>query len=70
MLRAFADLSTPLVADASVRSDMPLRVAPPGIGAVVPGRRIAGRALPARRDADPSYSFRRHLRRISGAIEE
>lgn len=27
---------------------MPLRAAPPGIGAVVPGRRIAGRALPAR----------------------
>jgi hypothetical protein len=48
MLRAFGDLSTPLVADACVRSDMPLRVAPPGIGAVVPGRRIAGRALPAR----------------------
>jgi 4-hydroxy-4-methyl-2-oxoglutarate aldolase len=48
MLKAFADLSTPLVADACVRSDMPLRVAPPGIGAVIPGRRIAGRALPAR----------------------
>src|SRR6266536_1088712 len=30
MLRAFADLSTPLVADACVRSDMPLRAAPPG----------------------------------------
>ena len=27
---------------------MPLRAAPPGIGAVVPGTRIAGRALPAR----------------------
>jgi regulator of RNase E activity RraA len=24
----------------------------------------------ARRDADPSYTFRRHLRRIGGAIEE
>jgi 4-hydroxy-4-methyl-2-oxoglutarate aldolase len=24
----------------------------------------------ARRAADPSYSFRRHLRRIGGAIEE
>jgi hypothetical protein len=24
----------------------------------------------ARRAADPSYTFRRHLRRISGAIEE
>jgi 4-hydroxy-4-methyl-2-oxoglutarate aldolase len=27
---------------------VPLRAAPPGIGAVVPGRRVAGRALPAR----------------------
>ena len=24
----------------------------------------------ARRDADPSYTFRRHLRRLGGAIEE
>src|SRR6266542_3096553 len=48
MLKAFADLSTPLLADACVRSDVPLRAAPPGIGAVVPGHRIARRALPAR----------------------
>ncbi|MGW4424556.1 RraA family protein [Streptosporangium sp. NPDC004631] len=48
MLKAFADLSTPLVADACVRGGVPLRVAPAGIGAVVPGHRIAGRALPAR----------------------
>jgi 4-hydroxy-4-methyl-2-oxoglutarate aldolase len=48
MLEAFADLSTPLVADACVRQDVPLRAAPPGIAAVVSGRRIAGRALPAR----------------------
>jgi 4-hydroxy-4-methyl-2-oxoglutarate aldolase len=48
MLKAFADLSTPLVADACVRRGVPLRAAPPGISAVVPGHRIAGRALPAR----------------------
>jgi regulator of RNase E activity RraA len=48
MLNTFADLSTPLVADACLRSDLPLRAAPPGIGPVIPGRRIAGRALPAR----------------------
>ncbi len=48
MLKTFADLSTPLVADACVRSGVPLRAAPPGIGAVIPGQRIAGRALPAR----------------------
>ena len=44
----FDGLSTPLVADACVRVGVPLRVAPPGIGAVIPGQRIAGRALPAR----------------------
>jgi 4-hydroxy-4-methyl-2-oxoglutarate aldolase len=44
----FADLSTPLVADACIRVDVPLRAAPPGIGPVVPGHRLAGRALPTR----------------------
>lgn len=44
MLTAFADLSTPLAADACVRSNVPLRAAPPGIGAIVAGQRIAGRA--------------------------
>ena len=48
MLTGFAGLSTPLVADACIRRDVPLRVAPPGIGAVIPGRQIAGRARPAR----------------------
>ncbi|OLB78749.1 MAG: dimethylmenaquinone methyltransferase [Actinobacteria bacterium 13_2_20CM_2_71_6] len=48
MLKAFADLSTPLVADSCVRCAVPLRAAPSGIGAVVPGHRIAGRALPVR----------------------
>lgn len=47
-LDAFADLSTPLVADACIRSEVPLRAAPPGIRPVVPGLRVAGRALPAR----------------------
>src|SRR5260370_24103491 len=36
------------VADACIRAGVPLRVAPPGIGAVIPGQRIAGRALPTR----------------------
>ncbi|MFF2806641.1 RraA family protein [Streptomyces sp. NPDC058000] len=48
MLKSFAELSTPLVADACVRLGVPLRAAPPGVGAVVPGDRVAGRALPAR----------------------
>jgi 4-hydroxy-4-methyl-2-oxoglutarate aldolase len=48
VLKAFTELSTPLVADACLRSDVPLRAAPAGISAVVPGHRVAGRALPAR----------------------
>ncbi|MFE2865393.1 RraA family protein [Embleya sp. NPDC059259] len=48
MSKIFAELSTPLVADACVRHQVPLRVAPPGIGAVLPGQRIAGRVLPVR----------------------
>ena len=48
MLTAFADLSTPLLADACVRCDLPLRAAPPGIRPVATGQRVAGRVLPAR----------------------
>jgi regulator of RNase E activity RraA len=48
MLEAFGELSTPLVADACVRREVPLRAAPPGIRALIPGHRITGRALPAR----------------------
>jgi len=48
MLENFTGLSTPLVADACLRMGVPLRVAPPGIAAVVPGRPIAGRAVPVR----------------------
>ena len=48
MLAGFASLSTPLVADACIRRNVPLRVAPPGIATVVPGHQVAGRVLPAR----------------------
>jgi 4-hydroxy-4-methyl-2-oxoglutarate aldolase len=44
----FADLSTPLIADACVRRGVPVRVAPPGIRPVTPGMRVAGRVLPVR----------------------
>jgi len=37
MREAFADLSTPLVADACFRCGVPLRAAHPGIRAVVAG---------------------------------
>ncbi|HEX8344492.1 MAG TPA: RraA family protein [Actinoplanes sp.] len=48
VLDSFADLSTPLVADACVRLGVPLRVAPPGIRPVPAGARVAGPVLPAR----------------------
>ncbi|MET9954824.1 RraA family protein [Streptomyces sp. NPDC006339] len=48
MHKRFAELSTPLVADACVRLRVPLRAAPAGVRPVVPGHRVAGRALPVR----------------------
>jgi regulator of RNase E activity RraA len=47
-LNEFRNLSTALVADACLRLQVPIRVAPHGIRAVLPGARIAGRALPVR----------------------
>ncbi|HEX6349481.1 MAG TPA: RraA family protein [Candidatus Dormibacteraeota bacterium] len=47
-LESFASLSTALVADACLRNQVPLRVAPAGIRGIVPGFRIAGVALPVR----------------------
>lgn len=44
----FAELSTPLVADACLRLGLPLRAAPPGLAPVLPGTRAAGRVIPAR----------------------
>ncbi|MFG2640235.1 RraA family protein [Streptomyces sp. NPDC048370] len=48
MLKEFAELSTPLIADACVRLGEPLRAAPAGVAPVVTGQRVAGRVLPAR----------------------
>jgi regulator of RNase E activity RraA len=44
----FAQLSTPHVADGCIRAGVEVRCAPFGVQALVPGWRIAGRALPAR----------------------
>ena len=44
----FAELSTPLIADAALRLQFPVRIAPFGIHSLIPGSRIAGRALPAK----------------------
>jgi len=46
--RAFADLSTPLIADAALRLKIPLRISPRGIRPVTPNQRLAGPALPVR----------------------
>ena len=46
--KAFAGLSTPLIADACLRLRVKLRVAPPTIRPAIPGSRIAGRVLPVR----------------------
>jgi 4-hydroxy-4-methyl-2-oxoglutarate aldolase len=46
--RAFAELSTPLIADAALRLKIPLRISPPGIRPVTPNQRLASPALPVR----------------------
>jgi Demethylmenaquinone methyltransferase len=46
--RAFAQLSTPLIADAALRLKIPFRISPPGIRPVTPNQRLAGPALPVR----------------------
>lgn len=45
---AFSGLSTPLIADACLRLEIPLRMAPAGICPVIAETRIAGRALPVK----------------------
>src|SRR5262245_7200322 len=46
--RAFAQLSTPLIADAALRVKIPFRISPPGIRPLTPYQRLAGPALPVR----------------------
>ncbi|MEU9043930.1 MULTISPECIES: RraA family protein [unclassified Kitasatospora] len=48
MLKEFAGLSTPVVADACVRLGVGVRAAPVGVGPVGAGARVAGRVLPVR----------------------
>lgn len=47
-MTGFADLSTPLLADACLRLGVPVRTAPAGIRPISPAMRLAGRVLPAR----------------------
>ena len=46
--RRFATLTTAHLADACIRAQVPVRCAPAGLQALVPGSRLAGRAAPAR----------------------
>jgi len=46
--RAFAQLSTPLIADAALRLKISFRISPPGIRPITPNQRLAGPALPVR----------------------
>jgi regulator of RNase E activity RraA len=46
--RRFATLTTAHLADACIRAQLPVRCAPAGVHAVVPGSRLAGRVCPAR----------------------
>jgi regulator of RNase E activity RraA len=46
--RAFAQVSTPLIADAALRLKIPFRISPPGIRPVMANQHLAGQALPAR----------------------
>jgi regulator of RNase E activity RraA len=44
----FSELSTPLIADACLRLNVALRLAPSGIRSLTPESHLAGRAIPAR----------------------
>jgi regulator of RNase E activity RraA len=46
--RRFAALTTAHLADACIRAQVPVRCAPAGLTAVMPGSRVCGRVLPAR----------------------
>jgi regulator of RNase E activity RraA len=46
--RRFGTLTTAHLADACIRAQLPVRCAPAGVQAVVPGTRMAGRAAPTR----------------------
>lgn len=47
-MMAFASIGTPQIADAGLRRKTPYRLAPFGIGPVIPGIRLTGRVLPAK----------------------
>ncbi len=64
----FSPLSTALIADACVRNDLPLRLAPAGINPVLLGMRLAGHALPARHYGSVDIFLEAMTRASSGDV--
>jgi hypothetical protein len=62
----FQNLSSPLIADACLRLDLPLRLAPPGIRRVSPWLRLAGRPSQYGTTAALTYSWRQWRKRSLG----
>ncbi|MEU8764916.1 RraA family protein [Streptomyces sp. NPDC048659] len=68
MPKRFAELATPLVADACVRLGEPLRAAPAGISPVLPGRKLAGRVLPVRHYGSVDVFLEAYTRAAPGDV--
>ncbi|MER8047585.1 RraA family protein [Streptomyces sp. NPDC094032] len=68
MPKRFAALATPLIADACVRLGEPLRAAPAGIRPVLPGHRVAGRALPVRHYGSVDVFLEAYTRAAPGDV--
>lgn len=64
----FAELSTPLIADATVRLGIEPRVAPSGIHSLIPEMKIAGRVLPVRHYGSVDVFFEAMLSAETGDV--
>jgi regulator of RNase E activity RraA len=65
---AFETLSTPLIADASLRLGIPLRLAPPGIAPIARHHRVAGPAIPVRHYGSVDVFLEAIERATAGAV--
>lgn len=64
----FSSLSTPLIADACLRVNVPLRVAPSAIRPLVRGMRVAGRVLPVRHRGSVDLFLEAMKKALSGDV--
>ena len=67
-LHRFEKLSTALLADACLRCNVALRLAPPGLRPVQPGMRVAGAAQPARHHGSVDVFLEAIARAEPGAV--